>query len=107
MLRKSVRLIADAPEEFLDERLVQVRNQAYVLAYRLLGGLLLTALTALLVFAIVTDFSRDSDGFTYEVTVTWTQLQGAFWLFCGYALMLPSMAVIWRDISRKEKTQSA
>jgi hypothetical protein len=107
MLRKSVRLIADAPEEFLDERLVQVRNRAYVLAYRLLGGLLLTALTALLVFAIVTDFSPDSDGFTYEVTVTWTQLQGAFWLFCGYALMLPSMAVIWRDISRKEKTQSA
>jgi len=107
MLRKSVRLIADAPEEFLDERLVQVRNQAYVLAYRLLGGLLLTDLTALLVFAIVTDFSPDSDGFTYVVTVTWTQLQGAFWLFCGYALMLPSMAVIWRDISRKEKTQSA
>jgi hypothetical protein len=107
MLRKSVRLIADAPEEFLDERLVQVRNKAYVLAYQLLGGLLLTALTALLVFAIVTDFSPDSDGFTYEVTVTWTQLQGAFWLFCGYALMLPSMAVIWRDISRKEKIQNA
>jgi len=107
MLRKSVRLIADAPEEFLDERLVQVRNKAYVLAYQLLGGLLLTALTALLVFAIVTDFSPDSDGFTYEVRVTWTQLQGTFWLFCGYALMLPSMAVIWRDISRKEKTQSA
>jgi hypothetical protein len=107
MLRNSVRLIADAPEEFLDERLVQVRNKAYVLAYQLLGGLLLTALTALLVFAIVTDFSPDSDGFTYEVTVTWTQLQGAFWLFCGYALMLPSMAVIWRDISRKEKIQNA
>jgi hypothetical protein len=107
MLRKSVRLIADAPEEFLDERLVQLRNRAYVLAYRLLGGLLLTALTALLVFAIVTDVSPDSDGFTYVVTVTWTQLQGAFWLFCGYALMLPSMAVIWRDISRKEKTQNA
>jgi len=107
MLRKSVRLIADAPEEFLDERLVQARNRAYVPAYKLLSGLILTALSALLVFAIVTDFSRDSDGFTYVVTVTWTQLQGAFWLFCGYALMLPSMAVIWRDISRKEKTQSA
>jgi hypothetical protein len=109
LLRKSVRLIADAPEEFLDERLVQVRNKAYVLAYQLLGGLLLTALTALLVFAIVTDFSPDSDGFTYEVTVTWTQLQGAFWLFCGYALMLPSMAVIWRDVrtSRPRSARSA
>lgn len=98
MLRKSVRLIADAPEEFLDERLVQSRNKAYVLAYQALGGLILTALTALLVFAIVTDFSRDSNGFTYELTFTWTQLQGVFWLFCGYALMLPSMAVIWQDI---------
>jgi len=109
MLRKSVRLIADAPEEFLDERLVQVRNKAYVLAYQLLGGLLLTALTALLVFAIVSDFSPDSDGFTYVVTVTWTQLQGAFWLFCGYALMLPSMAVIWRDVrtSRPRSPRSA
>jgi hypothetical protein len=109
MLRKSVRLIADAPEEFLDERLVQVRNKAYVLAYQLLGGLLLTALTALLVFAIVTDFSPDSDGFTYEVTVTWTQLQGAFWLFCGDALLLPSMAVIWRDVrtSRPRSARSA
>jgi hypothetical protein len=107
LLRKSVRLIADAPEEFLDERLVQLRNRAYVLAYQVLGGLLLMALTALLVFAIVTDVSPDSDGFNYVVTVTWTQLQGAFWLFCGYALMLPSMAVIWRDISRKEKTQNA
>jgi hypothetical protein len=107
LLRKSVRLIADAPEEFLDERLVQARNRAYVPAYKLLSGLILTALSALLVFAIVTDFSRDSDGFTYVVTVTWTQLQGAFWLFCGYALMLPSMAVILQDISRKEKTQNA
>jgi hypothetical protein len=100
MLRKSVRLIADAPEEFLDERLVQARNRAYVPAYKLLSGLILTALTALLVLAIVTDFSRDSDGFTYVVTVTWTQLQGAFWLFCGYSLMLPSMAVLWRDVRR-------
>jgi len=107
LLRKSVRLIADAPEEFLDERLVQARNRAYVPAYKLLSGLILTALSALLVFAIVTDFGRDSDGFTYLVTVTWTQLQGAFWLFCGYALMLPSMAVILQDISRKEKTQNA
>ena len=107
MLRKSARLIADAPAEFLDERLVQKRNQGYVFAYRALGGVLLTALTALLVLAIVADFSRDSDGFTYEVTVTWTQLQGAFWFFFGYAVMLPSMAVILQDISRKEKTQNA
>ena len=106
MLRKSARLIADAPAEFLDERLVQMRNQGYVFAYRALGGLLLTALTALLVLAIVADFSRESDGFTYEVTVTWTQLQGAFWFFFGYAVMLPSMAVLWRDV-RTEKSSVA
>jgi hypothetical protein len=106
LLRKSVRLIADAPEEFLDERLVQARNRAYVPAYQLLGGLILTALTALLVFAIVADFSRDSDGFTYELTFTWTQLQGVFWLFCGYALMLPSMAVILQDLRTRTSVAS-
>jgi hypothetical protein len=106
LLRKSVRLIADAPEEFLDERLVQARNRAYVPAYQLLGGLILSALTALLVFAIVADFSRDSDGFTYELTFTWTQLQGVFWLFCGYALMLPSMAVILQDLSTRTPVAS-
>ena len=43
VLRKSVRLIADAPAELLDERLIAIRDRTYVTAYRWLafvaGGL--------------------------------------------------------------------
>ena len=35
--RSSVRSVSDAPDELLDERQIQVRNAAYVVAYRLLG----------------------------------------------------------------------
>jgi hypothetical protein len=33
-VRRSVRLVADAPEELLDERLVALRNDTYVTSYR-------------------------------------------------------------------------
>lgn len=37
VLRRSVRHIADAPDELLDERLISLRNAAYLIAYRWLG----------------------------------------------------------------------
>lgn len=44
VMRKSVRLIADAPAELLDERLIAIRDRTYVMAYRWLafvaGGLI-------------------------------------------------------------------
>lgn len=36
-LRKSVRLIADAPSELLDERQIEVRDAAHTVAYRILA----------------------------------------------------------------------
>ena len=41
VLQRSVRHIADAPDELLDERLISMRNAAYVLAYRWLAWLVL------------------------------------------------------------------
>jgi MFS family permease len=37
VIRKSCRLIAEAPAELLDERLVEIRNQTYVIAYAILA----------------------------------------------------------------------
>jgi len=37
-LRKSVRNVADAPDELLDERQIAVRNSGYLHAYRYLAG---------------------------------------------------------------------
>lgn len=49
-------------------------------------------------FVLIADSAPNSDGFSYAISMTWPQVQAVFWLFCGYSLMLPSMAVIWQDL---------
>lgn len=101
LLRQSVRLVADAPEEALDERLIQIRDRSYVIAYRWLALLVIILGTALLVFTIFTDFLSESDGFTYSIPLTWPQIQAVFWLIFAYTAMLPSMAVISQELTKK------
>lgn len=101
LLRQSVRLVADAPQEALDERLIRIRDRSYVIAYRYLSLLALLIAISLMVFSIVTDFQPESDGFTYSIPLTWPQVQAIFWLIFAYAGMLPSMAVIGQDLSKK------
>lgn len=101
LLRQSVRLVADAPEEALDERLIQIRDRSYVIAYRWLALVVIILGTALLVFTIFTDSLSESDGFTYSIPLTWPQIQAVFWLAFAYTAMLPSMAVISQELSKK------
>jgi hypothetical protein len=101
LLRKSVRLVADAPEEALDERLIQIRDRSYVIAYRWLSMLGLLLGTALIIFAIYTDFQTEIDRFSYNIPLTWPQVQAIFWLIFAYTAMLPSMAVIGQELSKK------
>ena len=103
LLRQSVRLVADAPEEALDERLIRIRDRSYVIAYRWLSSWALGLVTALMVFTVVTDFQPESDGFSYSIPLTWPQVQAIFWLIFAYAAMLPSMAVIGQELSKKGK----
>jgi hypothetical protein len=101
LLRKSVRLVADAPEEALDERLIQIRDRSYVIAYRWLSMLAILLAIALLAFTIFTDWQSESDGFSYKIPLTWPQIQAIFWLIFAYTAMLPSMAVIGQELSKK------
>ena len=101
LLRKSVRLVADAPEEALDERLIQIRDRSYVIAYRWLSMLAILLATALLGFSIYTDSQAESIVFTYIIPLTWPQVQAVFWLIFAYTAMLPSMAVIGQELSKK------
>ena len=94
LLRQSVRLVADAPEEALDEMMLQLRNRAYVIAFRWLSVLGFVTITALMAFVIVSDFDEAGDGFNYLVPLTWPQVQAIFWLVVAYVLMLPSMALL-------------
>lgn len=101
LLRKSVRLVADAPEEALDERLIQIRDRSYVIAYRWLSMLAILLATALLGFSIYTDSQAESIVFTYSIPLTWPQVQAVFWLIFAYTAMLPSMAVLGQELVKK------
>lgn len=103
LLRTSVRLIADAPDDILDEMMIDQRNRSYLVAYRWLTAAVFTGVTALMVFAIFTDVQPDSDGFNYLLEFTWPQVQAIFWLFAAYTFMLPSMAMISLELKRSAK----
>jgi hypothetical protein len=101
LLRQSVRLVADAPQEALDERLIRIRDRSYLVAYRWFGVLTALLVIALMVFAIRSDWQPESDGFNYQLSFTWPQVQAVFWLIMGYSAMLPSLAMISQELSRK------
>lgn len=101
LLRQSVRLVADAPAEALDERLIRIRDRSYVIAYRWLSMIGLLLATALVFFSIYTDFQTEIDRFSYNIPLTWPQVQAIFWLIFAYTAMLPSMAVIGQELSKK------
>ena len=99
LLRQAVRLIPDAPRDLLDERMLRERDSAYSSAYQGLAAVVVVGASAFLALAIAQDFGA-GDGFTYEFTFTWPQVQAIFWLSYGYALMLPSMAMASREARR-------
>lgn len=104
LLRQAVRLVADAPEEALDEMQIQDRNRSYLISFRWLSVLVVTGVSALMGYAILTDIIADGDGFNYLVPLTWPQIQALFWLYFGYSFMLPSMAMISIELKRKAKS---
>ena len=105
LLRTAVRLIPDAPDRALDERLIQERNSVYHRAYQYLLGVSAVLVGALLAYSIAEDISNDSDGFNYTWQFTWPQVNAIFWLVFGYAYMLPSLIMAWRESKRLKKVQ--
>ena len=101
LLRQSVRLVADAPEEALDEMMLQIRDRSYLVAYRYLAAIATFGAIAIMTFAVLTDLQDGSDGFNYVLEFTWPQITAVFWLIFGYAFMLPSMAMISIDLKRE------
>ena len=103
LLRTAVRLIPDAPDKALDERLIQERNSVYHRAYQYLFGVSALLAGALLGYSVGQDFGNDSDGFNYTLQLTWPQINAIFWLVFGYAYMLPSLIMAWRESRRMDK----
>jgi hypothetical protein len=100
LLRQAVRLIPEAPDSALDERMIQERNRTYFGAYQILFGISATLAGALFGYAVASDVLDKGDGFNYEINLTWPQINAIFWLIFGYASMLPSMVMAWREAQR-------
>jgi hypothetical protein len=100
LLRTSVRLIADAPDDALDEMHMSRRNEAHVFAFRAMAMMAVLGATIVVVFAIVSDSQSNGDGFHYLLPITYTQVQALFWFTFAYATMLPSMRMLAIEIQR-------
>jgi len=86
LLRISVRSIADAPDELLDERQIQVRNTSIRYAYYLMGYIVMALLLLMMFGPEVQIFQPEGNDGSYLVIAT---------LF-AFASM-PSMVLAWRE----------
>lgn len=90
LLRRAVRLVADAPDDALDERLVAIRNRIYLSAFRALATVLSFMVMALLIWAFQAD---DSGVMTMTLSLTWPQTNAVVWFLYGQILVWPSLAL--------------
>lgn len=88
--RRSVRLIADAPDEMLDERLVALRDRTYVGSYRVLGYLLGILAAAMLILNDFVDDLSDNAADTQLQLLT-SASYAALWAVPA----LPSVLLAW------------
>jgi hypothetical protein len=86
LLRVSVRSIADAPDELLDERQIQVRDTSFRYAYYLMGYIVLALMLLVLFGPEVQMFQPEGNDGSYLVIAT---------LFAF--LSMPSMVLAWRE----------
>jgi len=86
-LRLSVRLIADAPSELLDERLVAIRDRTYLSAYRWLS----------LIFGVWVGMAIHPD---FSLGDPWWPTVGALAMIVAG---LPSMILAWRLPSERSR----
>ena len=97
-LRRAVRHISDAPNELLDERLIAIRNEAYLIAYRYLGGLTIL----LYLFGLL-----GKGGQSAQLQDSW--FEGAFFYIGSSWLMLaaglPAMVLAWTLPSEREDVE--
>ena len=86
LLRISVRSIADAPDELLDERQIMVRNTSFRYAYFLFGYFVMALLLLMIFGPEIKLFEPEGNDGSYIVIAT---------LFTCAAL--PSMVMAWRE----------
>ena len=97
LLRISVRLVADAPDEYLDEFQVRQRDRTYLHSFRILASLVSALAVALMIFVISMDYvSVDSIDY-YELSPTFGQVNSIIWLILGPVILVPNLVLAWNQ----------
>jgi hypothetical protein len=86
LLRVAVRGIADAPDELLDERQIQIRNTSFRYAYMFMGYLVLVLLALMFFGPDLQLFQAEGNDGSYLMI-------GALFAFAS----APSMILAWRE----------
>lgn len=87
LLRKAVRLLADAPSELLDERQIKLRNNAYIYAYRWM-----TYIT-LIYFCFYYLINREATSVLFPNKEA--HISTPLFSICIWMASLPSMVLAW------------
>ena len=98
LLRRAVRVVMDAPDHALDERLIAVRNQAYFVAYRAIAGVMGTGASLLLLWSIV---EIRSGAQVADLSFSWPQVNALLWFVLAQVVLLPSLALAMSIHRRK------
>ena len=100
LLRLSLRLVADAPDEALDEFQVRQRDRTYLDAYRNLGSLVSALAVGLMILVISTDAVTSGSVERYEFSLTFGQVSAIIWLVMGATLLIPNLTLAWNQAKR-------
>ncbi len=103
LLRISVRLVADAPDEYLDEFQVRQRDRTYLHSFRILAGIVSALAVALMVIAIATDFQSQEGVDYYHFALTFGQINSIIWTVLGSAILVPNLVLAWSQSKRSSR----
>lgn len=97
LLRISVRLVADAPDEFLDELQVQQRDRTYLHSFRILAGVCTALAVTLMIIVISMDFTQVGEVEYYRLDLTFGQVNAVVWAILGSIILVPNLVLAWRQ----------
>ena len=97
LIRVSVRLVADAPDEFLDELQVRQRDRTYLHSFRILAGLVSAMAVVLMIYVISMDYSSVNSIDYYKFSMTFGQVNALIWAILGSVILVPNLVLAWNQ----------
>ncbi|NBU23024.1 MAG: hypothetical protein EBS38_03800 [Actinobacteria bacterium] len=101
LLRISVRLVADAPDEYLDEFQVRQRDRTYLHSFRILAGVVTALALTLMIVTISSDYQSVGNVDYYNFALTFGQVNAVIWSILGSTILIPNMVLAWNQSKRK------